>query len=230
MWYQKIKIVSVFLIAVLLLFPIQIASSATLTSNEKIGSDLLERMEQVSEGKVPVYVWIQEPDFTELYQQVDEIMGEQIDYPGTDDEYLFEAEKLIQEMKAEVYVQYQREFLHKAGLSENDLVKESASAPVVIVWLDQEQIYRLAAMDQVCMLLYYEDDSNVTSEAIVFEYTALDALRILQACVGLTSWHFGPEYDVNQDGHVNALDALLALQSSVGLITISWPDDTAFLE
>ena len=227
---RPIKTVSALLLAALLLFPMQIAYGAALTPQEKIGDTLTQKLEQGPDDTLPVYVWIQEPDFTELYRQVDEITGEQIDYPGTDDEYLLEAEKLIQKMKAEVYAQHQKEFLQKAGLSENDLVKESASAPVVIVWLNQEQIYRLAAMDQVCLLLYYEDDSNVTPEDIVVEYTPSDALRILQACVGLTSWHFGPKYDVDQDGYVNTLDALLALQSSVGLITISWPDDTAFLE
>ena len=47
---------------------------------------------------------------------------------------------------------------------------------------------------------------------------------------GAMSSNEGPYFDVNQDWSVDTFDALLALQSAVGLRTISWPEGMAFPE
>ena len=88
----------------------------------------------------------------------------------------------------------------------------------------------LCPLQMVSAYTGYEDIMPTPEGEIIFKYTADDALHILQACVGIIVPHSGPEFDVNQDEKIDTTDALLALQSAVGLITISWPNGTAFPE
>ena len=227
---RKVKTISAFLLTVLLLFPMQITHIVALTAQEKIGPELLEKMDQTPpDEKLPVYVWAYEPDLSHIDRQIGDILGEQWDYPGTDDEYFLEALALRRRLLSEYYTQFNTEFLNALGLEEKDLVIQKTDAPLVIVWLAKEQVYSISELDMVSALRLY-DIRDPDTEDMIFEYDSVDALRILQASVGLIYWTHGPEFDINQDGQVNALDALLALQSSVGLITISWPEDTVFPE
>ena len=91
--------------------------------------------------------------------------------------------------------------------------------------LDKEQIYRIAEMDEVSKMEYKWD---YPIKRNVVNYTCENALNILQVYVGLrdvpVDAYASVEYDVNQDWCVDLHDALLALQSAVGLRTFSWPD------
>ena len=86
--------------------------------------------------------------------------------------------------------------------------------------LNKEQIYRLAQMDEVQYFEYYWSDPLTMR---VVNFTCEDALETLQIAVGSRSEILGIVRDVNLDGVTDVYDALLALQSAVGLRTISWP-------
>ena len=124
-------------------------------------------------------------------------------------------------------IEYEDDFLSEAGLTAEDRIMKLWWALGEYVVLDKEQIYRIAEMDQVKFLRFF---STYPIKMCVYKYTCEDALRILQAAVGLVSSNEGPYFDVNQDWSVDTFDALLALQSAVGLRTISWPEGMAFPE
>ena len=69
-----------------------------------------------------------------------------------------------------------------------------------------------------------------TGTSYIYKYTAVSALHILRACVGKEEGSINRKYDVNADGEINAVDALWALQSSVGKRVVEWPLDKAFPE
>ena len=228
MLLKKMRVLAFVLVAALLLCPLQMVSADTQPIENKIRSKLRDEMERTTEGKLPVWVWLCDIDDTDLIRQVEESMGEQFYYPGTDDEYFAEFDRRYNKLLKEAYEKYQKEFLAMAGLSEEDLVKPSPSFPEVTVWLDKEQIYRLAEMEQVVFLSIHEELTPTPDAEIVFKYTADDALNILQACVGVTEPHISPKFDLNKDEIIDTTDALLALQSAVGLVTIYWPYGTVF--
>lgn len=218
------------LLALLFVFPLQAVQAAVSAPHEKISPELLEKVQKLQPGeKLPVYVWAYEPDLSGINQKLGEILGEQSEYPGTDEDYLLAADALRIKLYSEYFAAFNKEFLEELGLKEKDLVIQRTDAPLIIVWLTNEQIYRFSEMDKVRGLFLY-DASAPSPEEIVYTYTSVHALQILQAVVGLRMGSINWEYDVDRDGQITVLDALLALQSSVGLITVSWPDDAVFPE
>ena len=125
----------------------------------------------------------------------------------------------------DAYIKYQNDFMAKAGLTADDRIVELWWSHGEYVVLDKEQIYRIAEMDEVSKMEYKWD---YPIKRNVVNYTCENALNILQVYVGLrdvpVDAYASVEYDVNQDWCVDLHDALLALQSAVGLRTFSWPD------
>ena len=220
MFAKKTRIISLLLTVVLLLCPLQAASAETQTLNEKIEANLIEQIEQNPDEKFGVYV-ILDLDNDEIKRQAREIWEKDTD-PNKDDFNHFAAV-----YERNFCIEYEDDFLSEAGLTAEDRIMKLWWALGEYVVLDKEQIYRIAEMDQVKFLRFF---SMYPIKMCVYKYTCEDALRILQAAVGLVSSNEGPYFDVNQDWSVDTFDALLALQSAVGLRTISWPEGMAFPE
>ena len=220
MFAKKTRIISLLLAAVLLLCPLQAASAETKTLNEKIEANLIEQIEQNPDEKFGVYV-ILDLDNDEIKRQAREIWEKDTD-PNKDDFNHFAAV-----YERNFCIEYEDDFLSEADLTAEDRIMKLWWALGEYVVLDKEQIYRIAEMDQVKFLRFF---SKYPIKMCVYKYTCEDALRILQATVGLVSSNEGPYFDVNQDWSVDTFDALLALQSAVGLRTISWPEGMAFPE
>ena len=220
MFAKKTRIISLLLAVVLLLCPLQAASAETQTPNEKIEANLIEQIEQKPDEKFGVYV-ILDLDNDEIKRQAREIWEKDTD-PNKDDFNHFAAV-----YERNFCIEYEDDFLSEAGLTAEDRIMKLWWALGEYVVLDKEQIYRIAEMDQVKFLRFF---GTYPIKMCVYKYTCEDALRILQAAVGLVSSNDGPYFDVNQDWSVDMFDALLALQSAVGLRTISWPEGMAFPE
>ena len=220
MFAKKTRIISLLLAVVLLLCPLQAASAETQMPNEKIKANLIEQIEQNPDEKFGVYV-ILDLDNDEIKRQAREIWEKDTD-PNKDDFNHFAAV-----YERNFCIEYEDDFLSEAGLTAEDRIMKLWWALGEYVVLDKEQIYRIAEMDQVKFLRFF---GTYPINICVYKYTCEDALRILQAAVGLVSSNDGPYFDVNQDLSVDTFDALLALQSAVGLRTISWPEGMAFPE
>ena len=218
MFAKKTKIISLLLAAVLLLCPLQAASAETKTLNEKIEANLIEQIEQNPDEKFGVYV-ILDLDNDEIKRQAREIWEKDTD-PNKDDFNHFAAV-----YEKNFCIEYEDDFLSEAGLTAEDRIMKLWWALGEYVVLDKEQIYRIAEMDEVSKMEYKWD---YPIKRNVVNYTCENALNILQVYVGLrdvpVDAYASVEYDVNQDWCVDLHDALLALQSAVGLRTFSWPD------
>ena len=220
MFTKKTRIISLLLAAVLILCPLQAALAETQTANEKITENLIAGMEKNPDGKFGVFVVLNIDD-DEIRRQAKELWEKDTDQNIYDNNFdYFHA--LFQK---DAYIKYQNDFMAKAGLTADDRIVELWWSHGEYVVLDKEQIYRIAEMDEVSKMEYkwaYPIKRNVVN------YTCENALNILQVYVGLrdvpVDVYASVEYDVNQDWYVDPLDAMLALQSAVGLRTFSWPD------
>lgn len=231
MFKKSIKRISIIFLALLLILPLPVVSAEEPPVGfEKISAELLEKMKETQ--PLPVAVWIQEPDSTAVSQQVADTMGPQHLYEGPFYEWLLKCNALRNSLMSELHAQNNQAFIVEAGLEGYDFIVERTDAPMIWVWLNNEDIYRLAAHEKTVRLGYMSDDEPFVPEPdeYVYPYTSLDALRILHATAGKISYHAGVQFDVNQDGVVNTVDALLALQHAAGQIYISWPPDHAFPE
>ena len=219
MFAKKTKIISLLLAAVLLLCPLQAASAETQTVSEKITENLIAGMEENPDGKFGVFVVLNIDD-DEIRRQAKELWEKDIDQNTYNNFEHFHA--LFQK---DAYIKYQNDFMAKAGLTADDRIVELWWSHGEYVVLDKEQIYRIAEMDEVSKMEYKWD---YPIKRNVVNHTCENALNILQVYVGLRDVHVDAyasvEYDVNQDWCVDLHDALLALQSAVGLRTLSWPD------
>ena len=115
-----------------------------------------------------------------------------------------------------------------------DLVSTSVSeepvdVPVLSVWLTEEEKARVEACEGVAKVLPKSGVGSDRRNYIPFrtrKFTAEGALMRLQMSVGLRpAWEpdtaIYENIDINQDGIVDSSDALIALQSSVGLIVVA---------
>lgn len=198
-------------------------------AEKKIEALLLEKM-QSSDTRFSVYVWMKDLDYTDMYREIDEIMGPQWQFTGSETEWIEKYLSLEREMKSRMLAEYTEAFIQQAGIQEEDLILRRTEAPMVAVWLTSDDIYRLAEMDQVTALYYMDVDANAEPEWIIYPYTVTHARRILEAVVGKRIGHINWEYDVDGDGVITIIDARLALQHAVGKITIRWPEDKFFPE
>ena len=93
----------------------------------------------------------------------------------------------------------------------------------ILVQVDKDELYRIAADEQVAAVDYWERYYAVPQVDVQFFYDAEDLLRILRASVDLERKFYSMSCDLDQDGEVTSSDALLALRSSVGLSAVRQP-------
>ncbi len=218
MFTKKTKIISLLMAVVLLLCPLQAASAETQkTPEEKIGKYLLEKIEGKPDGRFAVFVAL-DIDPEEIDRQAEKAWGKDFDRKGNrfNNEFL----KFSYRYSVEVCEKTYRDFMGKTGLTEQDRIVKLWWACGILVMVNKEQIYRMAQMDEVQYFEYYGSDPIKTR---IENFTCEDALEILQIAVGTRGEVLGHVSDVNLDGTTDVVDALWALQSAVGLRTVSWP-------
>lgn len=87
------------------------------------------------------------------------------------------------------------------------------------LWLTKDEIYSLSQEKRVACLDAVLSELSYFSPLLSRKYNVNHALKMLQISVGLSPYMAQSfEFDINWDGVINASDALLALQSSVGLV------------
>ncbi len=217
MFAKKTRIISLLLAVVLLLCPLQAASAETQkTPEEKIGKQLFEIMERIPDGKFGVLVAF--IDYDKIKSQAEKAWENELEKDG--ERFANEHDDFCYLFMKDTYKKMQSDFMDKIGLTEQDRIVKLWWAEGVLVMLNKEQIYHLAEMDEVQYFQYYWLDPIQTR---VVNFTCEDALEILQIAVGTRGEVLGHVSDVNLDGTTDVVDALWALQSAVGLRTISWP-------
>lgn len=216
MFAKKTRIISLLLAAVLLLCPLQAASAETKTPEEKLGKYLLEDIEKYPDGKFGVFVAF--IDYDEIKSQAEKAWEKELEKDG--ERFADEHDDFCYLFMKDTYKKMQSDFMDKIGLTEQDRIVKLWWAEGVLVMLNKEQIYHLAEMDEVQYFDFYWLDPIQTR---VVNFTCEDALEILQIAVGTRGEVLGHVSDVNLDGTTDVVDALWALQSAVGLKTVSWP-------
>ena len=217
MFAKKTRIISLLLAVVLLLCPLQAASAETQkTPEEKIGKQLFEIMERIPDGKFGVLVAF--IDYDKIKSQAEKAWEKELEKDG--ERFANEHDDFCYLFMKDTYKKMQSDFMDKIGLTEQDRIVKLWWAEGVLVMLNKEQIYHLAEMDEVQYFQYYWLDPIQTR---VVNFTCEDALEILQIAVGTRGEVLGHVSDVNLDGTTDVVDALWALQSAVGLKTVSWP-------
>ena len=202
-WFKGIMAV-VLALACVLPMPV---SGQTAGDTGKIDEYLLAKMEQYT-GELPVYICV----------KVD----------ATPEE--------VYAMKQEEFSQVAREFRNEAGLNDNNLVLSeqymyhvgksySNTVPLTTAWLTGEEILAMSSNERVTRVAFLLEDPSHKNYSIYFpfytlSYNAERALFILQTSVGLHEPFVREMGDVDLSGQIDAYDALLALQESVGLIAI----------
>ncbi len=182
-------------------------SGQTAGDTGKIDEYLLEKMEQYT-GELPVYICVQ-TDMT-----IHESLA----------------------MEEQEFNQMAEEFRQENGLEDDNLVLNSkymfnlrmyaghGYIPLTTAWLTREEIRALAGNERVARVTYIPYDRNnlpnIYFPFTIYSYKAEWALYILQISVGLHEPGGMFIEDIDQNGQIDAYDALLALQESVGLIAI----------
>ena len=217
MFAKKTRIIILLLAVVLLLCPLQAASAETQkTPEEKIGKQLFDIMERIPDGKFGVLVAF--IDYDKIKSQAEKAWEKELEKDG--EGFANEHDDFCYLFMKDTYKKMQSDFMDKIGLTEQDRIVKLWWAEGVLVMLNKEQIYHLAEMDEVQYFQYYWLDPIQTR---VVNFTCEDALEILQIAVGTRGEVLGHVSDVNLDGTTDVVDALWALQSAVGLKTVSWP-------
>ena len=217
MFAKKTRIISLLLAVVLLLCPLQAASAETQkTPEEKIGKQLFDIMKRIPDGKFGVLVAF--IDYDKIKSQAEKAWEKELEKDG--EGFADEHDDFCYLFMKDTYKKMQSDFMDKIGLTEQDRIVKLWWAEGVLVMLNKEQIYHLAEMDEVQYFDFYWLDPIQTR---VVNFTCEDALEILQIAVGTRGEVLGHVSDVNLDGTTDVVDALWALQSAVGLKTVSWP-------
>ena len=217
MFAKKTRIISLLLAVVLLLCPLQAASAETQkTPEEKIGKQLFDIMERIPDGNFGVLVAF--IDYDKIKSQAEKAWEKELEKDG--EGFADEHDDFCYLFMKDTYKKMQSDFMDKIGLTEQDRIVKLWWAEGVLVMLNKEQIYHLAEMDEVQYFDFYWLDPIQTR---VVNFTCEDALEILQIAVGTRGEVLGHVSDVNLDGTTDVVDALWALQSAVGLKTVSWP-------
>jgi len=227
---KRVRVCTAVLLVMLLLMPMQANRMPVLAKqegSEKISSYLQERMAGF-DGPFPVYVFGYVPE-----ESLDIMLPFNPPKKQTWEEI----------WNKEPFAEYAANFQKELGLEQNLPVldveylyamsysrKKHGSCALAAVWLTKEEIYRVASDEQVEKLLGVCEPGKSYPPFDLDSCDSLQALRILQVSVGLLETNdleAGPlpsrYYNINRDDYVNALDALLALQESVGLIAIGEP-------
>ncbi len=227
---------------------------------DKLGEDFrahLDTMNDTDTAQIAVYATGEIPVLSqeEYEAKVIAIMGEEnyrLALTGSA-KYTEQVNQLIEidrQLQKEAEKNFHKEFMKAVGLEKTeDMVIVGVS---VTFRATKAEILRLAEQEQVDFVLWLKDEVPVpdyetptdvtatdlgnevieiyTGTSYIYKYTAVSALHILKACVGKEEGSINRKYDVNADGEINAVDALWALQSSVGKRVVEWPLDKAFPE
>ena len=205
---KRIKALAL-LMAVLFLLPVQMGDKAALAAKEtsKIHPVLQEKMDK-TDKELPVYIHVKVPT-QEFWNGGESYYQQQINY------YL---EKLnLDKNKFVLDIVYM--YPIAKGWIRAD--QEHSSIPILTVWLTVEEINWIAGQETVTSIVGIQDRTSWYSPIITRVYNATSALSMLQISVGLQPQAVVEVPDANHDGAVTAVDALLALQVSVGLIVIA---------
>ena len=211
---KRIKVLAL-LMAVLFLLPVHNIYGTALASEQersKILSTVTESTENFN-GPYPVYIatTVQAADYRRLLA-------------WTENDF----EEYVQNIRKEIGLENNRLFLQTiySYLTTIEFLKialfgrDQIDIPLMAVWLTKEEMDQVACFDKVKVVtdIYQYFYYPVVPES----YNATFALYMLEVSVGLrlgiSSFDI---YDVNRDGSITAVDALLALQESVGLIAIA---------
>ena len=106
----------------------------------------------------------------------------------------------------------------------SSLYEEPVDVPVLSVWLTEEEKARVEACEGVAKVLPKSGVGSDRRNYIPFrirKFGAGGALMMLQMSVGLRPIYNLNDNDINRDGIVDSSDALMALQSSVGLVAVA---------
>ncbi len=210
---RKINRFMAFLLGLLLLIPFPLVQGETAPSSPKLDSSLLPIYESGQAAPVAIQMKLSDLPLEDAAAFQAAVLAEMALWG------LGEKELLLSPEDAWFYVDWL--------LSIGSLTGDSA-VTVAALSLNQEEAWALAGQEKVAQLSWY-DDSGVW----FIDYTAEDALCILQVAVGLLT-EISPSdawtWDIDKNGQINAADALLALQDAVGLITVAYPPGTAIPE
>lgn len=202
-----------FLLILLLLISVQTKSMAVTQdlSTNKIDSLLLEEMEN-AEGEFSVFIWATTPDLTQWEE-------------GKAPEYVKEGSFLDGRsfLQKKLGVKKSLDFSDNVyGLWQWCKISGRVDAswmPLGWYKLTKDEILQTAAHEEVVRIDWVRTDQPFAA----YGYDAQDALRILQVTVDLREgdYRVGKD-DVDNDGIISSLDALYALQCSVGLLRIEY--------
>ena len=96
--------------------------------------------------------------------------------------------------------------------------KEFTDAPCLYLKVSQEKLKEITSDESVVFIDLEEADNTLLDSGVYRYFDSSDALRILRESVSSIKKHFGPNYDVNDNGIVDSSDALVALRVSAGFI------------
>ena len=96
--------------------------------------------------------------------------------------------------------------------------EEYTDAPCLYLKATKEKLKEIASDESVVCIDFKDADPTVLDAGVYRYFDSSDALRILRESVSSTKKHFGPNYDVNNNGIVESDDALTALRVSVGFV------------
>ncbi len=171
-----------------------------------------------------VTVDLVQPDYSDLYQKVNDAFPDYPAWDGTDTDPVSERQELFKQLQYERQREYVDGILNEVGLTEERLL---CINPMYIV-LTEDEIETMKANDKVTSVY----GSNYVD--LQYRYTVETATSILRLAVGavpsepatLDNEHYWrmvgsmggttPVYDINQDGRITTLDATWALQCAVG--------------
>ncbi len=205
---KRFKGIMAVVLALTCMLPMTV-SGQTAGDTGKIDEYLLEKMEQYT-GELPVYICVQ-TDMT-----IHESLA----------------------MEEQEFNQMAEEFRQENGLEDDNLVLNSkymfnlrmyaghGYIPLTTAWLTREEIRALAGNERVARVTYIPYDRNNLPNIYypfrTFSFNAERALFLLQISVGLhvPGELYIKDIDVDRNGQIDAYDALLVLQESVGLIAI----------
>ena len=206
---KRLKGIVAVVLALACVLPMPV-SGQTAGDTGKIDEYLLEKMEQYT-GELPVYICV----------QTDMTIHESL---------------AIEEQE---FNQMAEEFRQENGLEDDNLVLnskymftlgrtygDSGYIPLTTAWLTREEIRALAGNERVARVIYIpyhrNNRPNIYFPFRTFSFNAERALFLLQISVGLhvPGESYIKNIDVDKNGKIDAYDALLVLQESVGLIAI----------
>ena len=206
---KRLKGIVAVVLALACVLPMPV-SGQTAGDTGKIDEYLLEKMEQYT-GELPVYICVQ----TDMTIHESLAMEEQ------------EFNQMAEEFRQEIRLEDDNLVLNSKYMFNLRTYAGHGYIPLTTAWLTREEIRALAGNERIARVTYIPYDRNNLPNIYypfrTFSFNAEMALFLLQISVGLhdaPGEQFLKEFDVDRNGQIDAYDALLILQESVGLIAI----------